>query len=105
MNESHSALPDWPLTHLEIPANAAALDIGCGGGRTIEKLAQSAAQVYGIDYAAGSVAASRSHNVRLIAEGRVFVEQASVSHLPFPDNKFDIVTAIETQYYWPNLDG
>ena len=29
--------------------------------------------------------------------------QASVSRLPFADDKFDLVTAIETQYYWPNL--
>jgi ubiquinone/menaquinone biosynthesis C-methylase UbiE len=33
------------------------------------------------------------------------VEQASVSRLPFADDKFDLVTAIETQYYWPNLQG
>ncbi len=26
-----------------------------------------------------------------------------MSHLPFADEKFDLVTAIETQYYWPNL--
>ena len=82
-----------------------AMDVGCGGGRTINKLAAKAAQVYGIDYAAGSVAASRAHNKRLIAEGRVHVEQASVSRLPFADDKFDLVTAIEAQYYWPNLQG
>jgi SAM-dependent methyltransferase len=105
MNGSHAPMTDWAFTHLAIPADATALDIGCGGGRTIEKLAQCAAQVYGVDYAAGSVAASRAHNKRLIAEGRVSVEQASVSHLPFPDNKFDVVTAIETQYYWPDLPG
>jgi SAM-dependent methyltransferase len=29
--------------------------------------------------------------------------QASVSQLPFSDNKFDLVTAVETQYYWPDL--
>ena len=33
------------------------------------------------------------------------VDQASVSRLPFADDKFDLVTAIETQYYWPNLQG
>lgn len=103
MNGSHAPLTDWAFTHLTIPNNATALDIGCGGGRTIEKLAQQAAQVYGVDYAGGSVAASRAHNKAVIAEGRVSVEQASVSHLPFPDDKFDIVTAIETQYYWPDL--
>ena len=25
-----------------------------------------------------------------------------MSHLPFPDDKFDLVTAVETQYYWPD---
>jgi SAM-dependent methyltransferase len=105
MNDSHAPLTDWAFTHLEIPEDATAMDVGCGGGRTINKLAAKAAQVYGIDYAAGSVAASRAYNKRLIAEGRVHVEQASVSRLPFADGKFDLVTAIETQYYWPNLPG
>ena len=27
---------------------------------------------------------------------------ASVSDLPFSDNSFDIVTAIETYYFWPD---
>lgn len=103
MNDSHAPLTDWAFTHLEIPEGATAMDVGCGGGRTINKLAAKAPQVYGIDYTAGSVAASRAHNKRLIAEGRVHVEQASVSRLPFADDNFDLVTAIETQYYWPNL--
>jgi ubiquinone/menaquinone biosynthesis C-methylase UbiE len=103
MNDSHSALTDWALTHLTIDKGATVLDVGCGGGRTIEKLAQIAISVYGVDYAAGSVGESRSHNKRLIAEGRVHVERASVSQLPFPGDMFDVVTAIETQYYWPDV--
>jgi ubiquinone/menaquinone biosynthesis C-methylase UbiE len=105
MNTSHAPLTDWALTHLEIGEDATVLDVGCGGGRTIEKLAAKAAKVYGIDYAAGSVAESRAHNQRLIAQGRVFVERASVSQLPFAGNFFDVVTAIETQYYWPEVEA
>jgi SAM-dependent methyltransferase len=105
MNTGHAPLTDWALTQLEIPGGATALDVGCGGGRTIHLLAAKAAQVYGIDYAAGSVAASSAYNKRLMADGRVHVELGSVSHLPFEDDKFDLVTAIETQYYWPNLQG
>ncbi len=105
MNGSHAALTDWAFTHLEIPEEATALDIGCGGGRTIEKLAARAAQVYGIDHAAGSVAASRAHNRKRIAEARVHVQQGSVEQLPFPGQMFDVVTAVETQYYWPDLPG
>jgi SAM-dependent methyltransferase len=95
MNDSHSALTDWALSHLMIDQGAKVLDVGCGGGRTIEKMAQIAASVCGIDYAAGSIGESQSHNRRFIAEGKVHVERASVSQLPFTGEFFDVVTAIE----------
>ena len=105
MNRSHSKLTDWGLEHVTIEKYFNILDVGCGGGRTIQKLAAIATDgvVCGVDYADGSVAASRAKNLQAVAEGRVSVEQASVSRLPFPENKFDLVTAIETQYYWPDL--
>lgn len=107
MNEGHSALTDWGLSHVVIGNDSAILDVGCGGGRTIEKLAASApgGTVWGVDYADGSVTASREHNEQLIKAGRADIQKAPVSHLPFPDNKFDLVTAVETQYYWPDLPG
>jgi SAM-dependent methyltransferase len=78
--------------------------VGCGGGRTIYKLATLASKgrVYGIDYSAASVAVARSVNAGWIQAGRVDIRQGSVSHLPFPDATFDVVTAVETHYYWPN---
>jgi len=105
MNISHSRLTDWGLRHVLIEKHLTILDVGCGGGRTVEKLAALAPDgtVFGIDYADGSIAASRGRNARLIEAGRVEIKQASVSQLPFPDDKFDLVTAVETQYYWPNL--
>ena len=57
----------------------------------------------GIDYAAGSVAASRGRNAASIRAGRVEIVRASVSQIPFPDSTFDLVTAVETQYYWPDV--
>jgi len=105
MNLSHSALTDWGLKQVSIKKHFSIVDIGCGGGRTIQKLAAIAIEghVSGVDYASGSVAASRSKNAGLIKIGRVDVHQASVSQLPFDDNSFDLATAIETQYYWPDL--
>jgi SAM-dependent methyltransferase len=105
MNRSHSAVTAWGLSHVQIATNATILDVGCGGGRTIERLAAMAdeGKVHGIDYSAASVAASRRHNATLIAEGRVDVRFGSVSTLPFPADTFDLVTAVETHYYWPNL--
>ena len=104
MNMSHSGVTDWGLQHVRVERHFIILDAGCGGGRTIQKLAALATEgmVYGVDYADGSVAASRAKNGPSIKTGRVEIKQASVSQLPFPDNKFNLVTAVETQYYWPD---
>ena len=105
MNMSHSALTNWGLKHVVIGQRFTILDVGCGGGRTIQKLAAMASEgnVYGVDYARGSVAASRKKNAELIKSGRVDIRQAAVSQLPFSTDSFDLVTAVETQYYWPEL--
>jgi SAM-dependent methyltransferase len=39
------------------------------------------------------------------AAGRVDIRLGSVSHVPFPDQMFDLVTAVETHYYWPDLNA
>jgi ubiquinone/menaquinone biosynthesis C-methylase UbiE len=60
MNLSHSAVTDWGLRHVTIEKRFTVLDVGCGGGRTIERLAAIASDgfIYGIDYTSGSVATS-----------------------------------------------
>lgn len=105
MNASHSGLTDWGLKHVTIGKGFTILDVGCGGGRTIQKLAAMVTEgmISGVDYAAGSVAASRSKNARFVQAGRVEIKHAAVSRLPFADGMFDLVTAVETQYYWPDL--
>jgi len=105
MNRGHSNLTDWGLAHISIKESDTILDVGCGGGRTAGKLAARASlgKVYGIDYSPESVAASRKTNARWIAMGRVEIRQGTVSQLPFPDGAFDLVTAVETQYFWPDL--
>jgi SAM-dependent methyltransferase len=105
MNQGHSGLTDWGLPHVVIRNNFSILNVGCGGGKTVGKLAAIAThgRVCGIDYAEGSVAASWAHNSEVIKAGRVAIQKGSVSKLPFADNSFDLVTAVETQYYWPDL--
>jgi ubiquinone/menaquinone biosynthesis C-methylase UbiE len=105
MNRGHSNMTDWGLSHVSIGKSDTILDIGCGGGRTVSKLAAIAAEghVCGIDYSPDSVAASQKTNAQGIAAGRVEIQQGSVSKLPFPDGMFDLVTAVETHFFWPDL--
>lgn len=105
MNSSHSKLTDWGLGHIAIEKNYTILDVGCGGGRTVSKLAAMATQgkVYGVDYSEESVAATKKTNAGSIEAGRVDVRHGSVSQLPFSEGMFDLVTAVETHFWWPNL--
>jgi len=105
MNFSHAALTDWGLEHVRIEPSFTILDVGCGGGRTIREMAAraTAGRVLGVDYSEASVEASREANRDAVADGRVEVQQGSVSRLPFADAMFDLVTAVETHYYWPDL--
>lgn len=107
MNSSHSKLTDWGLGHISIENHDTILDVGCGGGRTVSKLAAIATQgkVYGIDYSDVSVAATKKTNAQWIDLRRVEIRHGSVSQLPFPDSMFDLVTAVETHFWWPNLPG
>lgn len=107
MNRSHSDLTDWGLAFVHVESHDVILDVGCGGGRTVAMLARlaTAGKVYGIDHAAQSVAASRAFNRRAVESGTVDIRQASVSALPFADGTFDLVTAIETHFWWADLAG
>jgi ubiquinone/menaquinone biosynthesis C-methylase UbiE len=107
MNAHHSKLTDWGLAHISIEKHYTILDVGCGGGRTVGKLAAAATQgkVYGIDFSEESVAASKRANARCIDLGRVEIRHGSVSQLPFQDGMFDLATAVETHFWWPNLPG
>jgi SAM-dependent methyltransferase len=105
MNLGHATMTDWGLEQAIVPKNAVILDVGCGGGRTVRRLAALAPEgkVVGLDYSAASVAVSQQTNAADIPAGRVRIEQGSVAELPFPDRAFDLVTAVETHYYWPDL--
>lgn len=105
MNSRHSKVTDWGLSHAAIGKQDIILDVVCGGGRTVNKLAAIATQgkIYGIDYSAESVAMAMRMNKQWIDIGRVEVQEASVSRLPFSDGAFDVVTAIETHFWWPAL--
>ena len=105
MNESHETMAVWGVSHFDIAESDVILDIGCGGGRNIERFAAqvSSGRVIGIDYSEVSVEKSSQLNRKAIDEGKVEVIQGSVSEMPFEDNSFDIVTGFETIYFWPDF--
>lgn len=105
MNIGHRFLAGWGLEFLDINDGASILDCGCGGGANIKKLLgmNKSGRVNGVDYSEVSVAKARAVSRAEIAGGRCEIVRASVIELPFTDAAYDIVTAFETVYFWPDL--
>ena len=104
MNENHESLAQWSLNHLDISKDSSILDIGCGGGVNVKRFLDiTDNSVFGLDYSLLAVERSIDLNEDAIDEGRCEIVQGTVSKMPFNDNSFDIVTAFETVYFWPDF--
>ena len=103
MNEGHAKLSDWGLSHLKNIEPLEIADFGCGGGINVAKLIKlfPKAKVTGFDYSNISVKESKKVNAQGISNGICSIIQGDVSKTPFEKEKFDLITAFETIYFWP----
>ena len=88
MNAGHSSMAEWGFTHIEIRNDYRCLDIGCGGGANVKKLLVKTP--YG--------------NKAEIENKHCEILQGNVMKLPFRKETFDIITAFETIYFWPDIN-
>ena len=105
MNLGHSSMAKWGLKYLNVKNNDNILDIGCGGGVNISRLLRKATnlKLFGLDYSESSVKKSIKHNKKAIDKKQCEITQGSVSNIPYNEATFDIVTAFETTYFWPDI--
>lgn len=104
MNLGHAPLTNWGLGLAGIQNGWTMLDIGCGGGATLKRLLKRSegALVYGIDISEESVKKAKKVNAKVL-DKQVFVCQGSAEKLPYAEDMFNLVSAVETVYFWPNL--
>ena len=104
MNKSHETMAVWGVSHFDISQDDLILDIGCGGGVNIERfLKLTDADVDGLDYSEVSVSESIRRNRSSVDGGRCRVIQADVSDMPVEDESYDLISAFETVYFWPDI--
>ncbi|MGG5736709.1 MULTISPECIES: class I SAM-dependent methyltransferase [Bacillus cereus group] len=107
MNAAHMRLTNWALQKIHIREDAIILDIGCGGGKTIQTLSKRTpfGKIYGIDYSDQAVKNSIQTNTKDVQMKKVIVQQASVSSIPYHPDFFDLITAFQTHYFWPDVEN
>ncbi len=106
MNENHQPISEFAFKCVDVGTNDRILDIGCGGGVNIEKfLKLTDNNVEGIDYSDVSVKESAKRNQKAIGDKRCRIIQADVSKMPIDDEVYDLVSAFETIYFWPDIEN
>lgn len=104
MNSGHAKLADWGMSLLPELTVKNAVDLGCGAGGNVAKLAEKYdAHITGVDYSTLSVEASKKANAKAIKKGSVDILEGDVSALDLLSGSFDLATAFETIYFWPGL--
>ncbi|MCA9694268.1 MAG: class I SAM-dependent methyltransferase [Nannocystaceae bacterium] len=78
------------------------LDVGCGGGHFLARLADAApgAELVGLDASPGMIARARR---RVADVPRLSLVEASALALPFEDRSFDVVVSLGSIKHWPDM--
>jgi len=88
---------------LGLRAGEAVIEVGCGSGWTLRRLAASGAGfLAGVDGSEVMVRLARRRLRRRIAEGNAEVSLATSDALPYPAASFDAALAVHVVYFWAN---
>ena len=104
MNEHHAPLVAWGFSFIPKCFEKKCLDLGCGGGATISFLfsQMNASFCCGLDYSKVAVEEARKKNISAVEQGKCELIKGDVASLPFEDETFDLISAVETIYFWPD---
>ena len=106
MNKSHRNVTEWGLNNIPDSDPKVILDAGCGGGMCINLLSHiyPDTQITGLDFSSESLKSTEMYNENLVTSGRLHTVCSEVSNVPFADGTFDLITAVETYFFWPNQE-
>jgi ubiquinone/menaquinone biosynthesis C-methylase UbiE len=92
----------WVLPQLEINQDDRVLEVGFGSGMDIQRVSQSAVDgfVAGVDHSEVMLNQARRRNRAAIRAGRVDLQLAPASQLPYPDESFDKIFSINVAQFW-----
>lgn len=105
MNDHHVLLWNFCLSKMPRSVDGAVLDVGCGGGGFLRRLSERYpfAMLFGVDISEDALDMTSKVNSEVVDQGGLELHLASVEELPFDEGAFDMVTAMETYFFWPDL--
>ena len=102
MERGHRPVGEQAIRHMQIPANARVLDVGCGSGWAARLMAQQALEgwVVGIDVSDEMISVARAESADY---PNLEFQVASAEQLPFSDAEFSHAFSMESLYYYTDI--
>jgi ubiquinone/menaquinone biosynthesis C-methylase UbiE len=104
MNGGNKQVNLRSLEALEVEPGQRVLEVGFGGGATLEALIREKGCGYvgGLDASPEMVRAAERRFASWIAEGRMAVRQGTAESIPWGDAEFDRALSVNSLFYWPD---
>ena len=95
----------WAIKQTTISDNYRILEIGYGGGSTIKNLLalNKNLEIHGIDISKESYRTAQRVHSDSIRKGSVQLKIGNVENIPYQNNYFDRVFAIQTHIFWKDI--
>ena len=106
-DRGNAFLNGFVLDAMAVQEDDRVLEIGCGTGRLIGKMAKSIDRGYieGVDFSDAMVAIARRRNRDSIASGQVKITKGDFDELEYECDCFDKVCSVNTVYFWPRPES
>ncbi len=105
MNRFNRDMCRAAIATLEVAPGDDVLEIGFGGGASLQALLTAAGKdghVTGLDLSETMVIQAERRYARAVRDRQLMLRLGRVEHLPFTDESFDRVLTSNTIYFWPD---
>ncbi len=106
MSTNNAAVSAAAWRRLGLRPRDRVLEVGFGNGKLVPALLAVADDISytGIEISETMLAQATAFNRALLDARRIELELASVESMPFPDGSFDRAVAVNSHYFWPDLE-
>lgn len=105
MNRHNARMNAFALRQLKLEPTDHVLEIGFGGGATLQSLLDATAFVAGLDRSNDVIGWAKQRFSKQIRSGQADFRQGNVESLPFNAATFDKVCTVNTVYFWTSLEA